>query len=158
MLASGGFRTKKEALIAAAEIETELSKGILPYLTLIPLTNYFDKWVKLYKTKLSTTTKLHYDYTSKAIKAYFGVKPLQHIKRHDYQLFLNHFGANKSKETVEKVNGHIRACVQDAVEEQIIPHDFTRKAVLIWTTPAKNANEKHLNFKESELLLMDCQH
>lgn len=68
-------------------------------------------------------------------------------------MFLNEFGANKSKETVEKVNSHIRACVKDAVEEQIIPHDFTRKAVLTWTTPSKKPNEKHLNYVDSQLLL-----
>ncbi|WP_209121139.1 hypothetical protein [Alkalihalobacillus sp. BA299] len=52
--------------------------------------------------------------------------------RHDYHLFLNKFGTNKSLETVEKSNAHIRGCVQDAVEEHIISKDFTRKAVLIF--------------------------
>jgi integrase len=148
----GGFRTKKEAQIASAEIEANLAKGIIPSLKPMPFDDYFYNWVKLYKSNLSQTTKLHYNYTYKAIKEYFGSKPLQEIKRNDYQLFLNRFGQGKSKETVEKVNIHIRSCILDALEEQIIQYDFTRKTVLTWTTPAKKPEEKHLNFGESELL------
>lgn len=149
----GGFRTKKEAQIAAAEIEAQLSKGMLPHLTPVPIDEYFDKWVKLYKTKISVTTRKHYEYTSRIIKAHFGSKPLQEITRHDYQLFINEFGSNKAKETVEKVNTHIRACVKDAMDEQIIHLDFTRNAVITYTVPAKKSEEKHLNYEESQLLL-----
>lgn len=152
LIRKGGFKTKKEAQIAAAEIEAQLSKGILPHLKPMPFDEYFEKWVNLYKSNLTKTTKLHYDYTSKAIKEYFGGRPLQEIKRHDYQLFLNKFGADKARETVEKVNTHIRGCVQDAIEEQIIQNDFTRKAVLTWTNPAKKPEEKHLNYLETKRL------
>lgn len=151
----GGFRTKKDARAAAAEMEVQLGKGIVPFLKPVPIDVYFDKWVKLYKSHLSETTQQHYKYTSKAIKSHFGSKPLQEIKRHEYQKFLNEYGYDKSKETVEKINSHIRACVKDAIEENIIQHDFTRKAVLSWTTPVKSNNEKHLNFNDSELLLKE---
>jgi integrase len=153
LIRKGGFKTKKEAQIAAAEIEANLAKGILPHLKQVPFDDYFEKWMKLYKSNLTNTTKIHYDYTYRVIKVYFGSKPLQEIKRHDYQLFLNNFGANKAKETVEKVNIHIRSCVQDAIEEQIILHDFTRKAVLTWSNPAKKPEEKHLNYFETKRLL-----
>ncbi|MDE5415503.1 site-specific integrase [Alkalihalobacterium chitinilyticum] len=156
-LRKGGFRTKKEAQIAGAEVEAQLSKGIVPHLMPAPIDEYFDKWVKLYKSTLSVTTQRHYQYTSKAIKAYFGSTPLQEITRHDYQMFLNEYGSNKARETVEKLNTHIRACVKDAVEEQIIHHDFTRKAKLTWTTPSKRSIEKHLNYQESELLLREIR-
>lgn len=151
----GGFRTKKEAQIAAAEIEAQLSKGLLPHLTPVPIDEYFDKWVKLYKTNISVTTRKHYEYTSKAINEYIGSKSMQEITRHDYQMFINEFGSNKAKETVEKVNTHIRACVKDAVDEQIINRDFTRNAKITFTTPSKKSDEKHLHYKESELLLKE---
>ncbi|WP_306821506.1 Arm DNA-binding domain-containing protein [Metabacillus litoralis] len=89
VIRKGGFKIKKEAQIAAAEIEANLAKGILPHLKQVAFDEYFEKWMKLYKSNLANTTKLHYDYTSRVIKAYFGGKPLQEIKRHDYQLFLN---------------------------------------------------------------------
>lgn len=151
----GGFRTKKEAQIAAAVIESQLSKGLLPHLTPVPIDEYFDKWVNLYKTNISVTTRMHYEYTSRAIKAYFGSKPLQEINKHDYQMFINEFGCNKAKETVQKVNTHIRSCVKDAVDEQIIHRDFTRNANIKWTVPAKKSDEKSLNYRESKLLLKE---
>lgn len=46
----GGFKTKKEAQIAAVEIEAQLSKGILPHLKPMPFDEYFEKWFKLYKS------------------------------------------------------------------------------------------------------------
>lgn len=68
----GGFRTKKEARMVAAEIELQLGKGIIPYLRPVPLDEYFKKWIRLYKAHLSITTQKHYEHTYKVIKAYFG--------------------------------------------------------------------------------------
>jgi integrase len=151
----GGFRNKKEAEIAAAELEISLNKGIIPNLKPIPFDDYFENWMRLYKNELSIATLKHYRYTLERLKEFFGSTPLQEITTYDYQEFLNNLGINKSKETVEKVNGHIRACVKDAIDEQIIPRDFTRKAVLKFTVPAKKESEKYLNFSDSELLLRE---
>ncbi|MEY9974988.1 integrase [Lysinibacillus sp. RC46] len=149
----GGFHTKKEATIAAAEIEAMLNKGIVPHLKPAPFDEYFNNWVKLYKTNLSLATLKHYDYTYNRIKEFFNSTSLQEISTQDYQKFLNQLGATRSKETVEKVNGHIRACVLDAVDEQIIPRDFTRKAELKYTVDAKEEFEKYVNYQDSILLL-----
>ncbi|MCP8615223.1 tyrosine-type recombinase/integrase [Salirhabdus salicampi] len=148
----GGFRTKGEAIAAAAEMEANLFKGVVPHLTPVPIDSYFDNWVQLYKKNSSEATLRHYKYTSERIKEHFGSKPLQEISAADYQEFINWFGEDKSKETVSKLHGHIRACVQDAKDEQIIPRDFTRKAELYYTVHPKKKEEKHLNFHDSELL------
>ncbi|MBY0123196.1 site-specific integrase [Bacillus sp. S/N-304-OC-R1] len=150
----GGFSTKKEAQIAAAEIEAKLAKGISPILKKIPFDEYFKNWIELYKApKISSTTLKHYEYSLGAVKNYFLDTPIQNIKRQDYQKFLNWFGTNRAKETVAKVHGHIKSCVKDAMEDQLIQIDFTRKAQPTWTIQAKKSEEKHLNYYESELLL-----
>ncbi|NYV68154.1 site-specific integrase [Bacillus sp. Gen3] len=150
----GGFRTKKEAQIAAAEVEAQLAKGLMPVLKKVPLDEYFENWITLYKEpKVSRVTLEHYKYSLKAVKDYFYDKPIQDIKRQDYQMFLNWLGNGKAKETVAKINGHIKSCVKDAIEDQIIQIDFTRKTELTWTVQAKKSTEKHLSFEESERLL-----
>lgn len=150
----GGFRTKKEAQVAAAEIEAQLAKGLNPISKKIPFVEYFKNWFELYKAPIvSSTTLKHYEYSLSAIRGYFLDTPIQNIKRQDYQRFLNSFGSNKAKETISKVHGHIRSCVIDALEEQIIQIDFTRKTTPTWTVHAKKPLEKHLNYKESERLL-----
>ncbi|MEC0497188.1 MULTISPECIES: tyrosine-type recombinase/integrase [Bacillus] len=148
----GGFKTKKEAMIAAAEVEAKLSKNVPVVVKEIPFDEYFEKWVNLYKQKVSDSTLSHYGYTLQEIREFFGSKPIQKIQRHDYQEFLNNYGSTKSKVSVEKLHSHIKACVEDAVEEGIIKINFTRKAVKTWTVQAKRDEEKYLNYLDSKKL------
>ncbi|WP_377559109.1 phage integrase SAM-like domain-containing protein [Ornithinibacillus salinisoli] len=77
--------------------------------------------------QVSLTTLKHYEYSLRAVNEYFLDTPIKNIKRHDYQKFLNWFGSNKAKETVAKVHGHVKSCVKDAMEDQLIQIDFTKK-------------------------------
>ena len=146
-----GFATKKEAQMAAAEIEAKLNKGLNPIIKAEPINSYFKKWVALYKSDTAKSTQTHYANTLKVIEKYFGSTPLQHIKKSDYQMFLNEYGKNKAKETVKKTNSHIRACVREAVDEGIIQTDFTRSAILTGNSSKKRI-DKHINYFDSKKL------
>lgn len=145
----GGFRTKKDAQIAAAEVEDKLRKGISLHLKLEPINAYFKQWVDLYKSNVREGTLTNYKNTIRIVDEHFGATPIQHIKKSDYQLFINTLGKDKSLEYVKKINSHIRACVLDAVDEGLLHVDFTRKVVLVGLKP-KNDSEKHLNYLESK--------
>ncbi|MGN7309880.1 tyrosine-type recombinase/integrase [Alkalicoccobacillus gibsonii] len=147
-----GFRTKKEALAAAAEIETGLRKGVTPKLKLEPFDQYFESWIAAYKSGVSKNTKARYKDSLTIVKTEFGGIPIQKISKRDYQLFLNKFGETHAISSAKKLNSHIRACVKDAIDDGIIQTDFTRKAVLTGTKE-KRPEEKHLHFEESKLLL-----
>ncbi|WP_080875591.1 tyrosine-type recombinase/integrase [Oceanobacillus timonensis] len=147
-----GFRTKKEAQIAAAEIENKMNRGMPVHLKLEPIDEYFEQWANLYKNHVSKGTRQLYDYTLNYIKEYFQDTPLQHINYNEYQAFINKLGESYSRETVKKVNSHIRACVRDAMDDGIIHIDFTRKVVLSGKD-GKRAIEKHLQYSESQTLL-----
>lgn len=151
----GGFRTKKEAEIAAREIEQLLDKGIRPHLKPEPLNEYFKDWYKLYKKNLQANTLRQYDYTLKAINDHLGDITIQKITKKRYQEFINDFGDGKAKETVSKVNSHIRECVLDAIDESIIHVDFTRKVTIYYTVESKKTSEKHLNYKDSQILISE---
>lgn len=150
----GGFRTKTEARAAAKIVEADLLKGIVPILRSDPFDEYFEQWIKDYKTDISDVTLERYYDTLDTIKEYFKGQALQNIKRRDYQLFLNDYGKTHARATSRTLNSHIRACVADAIEEEVIRVDFTRKTVITGALP-KKAEEKHLNFKESQLLLKE---
>lgn len=147
-----GFRTKKEAQVASAEAENKLNRGQFTQLESIPFNEYFENWINLYKTNISETTMRHYQYSLVAVKKYFNDNLIQKITRQEYQKFINDFGSTRAKETVEKLNSHCRACIKDAVEDRLIPFDFTRKVNLTWTVKAKKREEKHLNYEESKRL------
>ena len=100
----GGFRTAREANAAMVELEAQLAKGLNPVTKKVPFKEYFEDWIELYKVPtVSTTTLKHYEYSLNAVKEYFSGTPIQNIKRHDYQRFLNWFGSSRAKQTVDKV-------------------------------------------------------
>lgn len=147
----GGFRTKKEAMIAAADVESKLNKGIYVENKPIPFKDYFKDWYTLYKVGLTDQTIGHYEDTHRYISEYFFDKPIQDILRNDYQKFLNEYGEKYSKEVMSKVNGHIKACLEHAVEDQLIRINFANK-VKVTGKPPKNKKEKYLEFEESKRL------
>lgn len=148
-ISKGGFSTKKEAQIAAAEIESSLNKGNQVIVKEKPFSEYFNEWIELYKSNKHINTYNRYSNSYERVKEHFKDKPIQKITRADYQLFLNEYGKGKSKETVRKLNTHVRACVRDAIEEGYITVDFTRKVELNATNNAKKSEDKHLNYHDS---------
>jgi len=148
-ISKGGFATKKEAQIAAAEKELLLKKGNQVIVKDKSFAEYFNEWIELYKSNKHFNTFSRYSNSYERVKEYFKDRPIQKITRSDYQLFLNEYGKGKSKETVRKLNTHIKACVKDAIEEGYITLDFTRKVELNATNNAKKSEDKHLNYIDS---------
>ncbi|WP_312507439.1 tyrosine-type recombinase/integrase [Lysinibacillus sp.] len=148
-ISKGGFATKREAQIAAAEKELLLKKGNQVIVKEKPFSSYFEEWIELYKSNKHINTYNRYSNSVERVKEYFKDKPIQKITRADYQMFLNEYGKGKSKETVRKLNTHIRACVRDAIEEGYITIDFTRKVELNATNNVKKSEDKHLNYNDS---------
>jgi len=120
-----------------------------------PFNEYFEEWYKLYKVKIEDNTLRHYKYTLKAIEDFLGDIAIQKITKNKYQKFLNDFGEGKARETVSKVNSHIRESVLDAIDEGLIHIDFTRKATIYYTVEAKKPSEKHLDYNESTKLMKE---
>lgn len=148
----GGFKTKKEAQIAAAEVEDRLNKGRAPVARRILFADYFESWYKTFKKDVVDNTLKAYEITHDHIVEDFeGVYTLDIDKRR-YQRFLNSFGKTHAKMTTKKVNSHIRACVKDGIDEGVFVIDFTRGAVLVGNKGKPNI-DKYLDYKDSEKLL-----
>lgn len=163
----GGFKTKSEALKAAKQLEAELllknSANSFPTPSTpsivedkqskIIFAQYFYEWMILYKSNTSKVTQTHYLRTYQTILEHFKDTDIRDITKNAYQNFLNEYGSTRAKETIEKLHSQIRACVLDARDDDVIAKDFTRKAKLNYTVPAKPDDEKHLNYHEAEQLL-----
>lgn len=153
----GGFATKKEAQVAAAEVESGLQKGIVPHLRPEPFDEYFEEWLKVYKADVALNTMDRYLNTLNTIREHFGGIPIQEITKRAYQAFLNTYGLERAKDTVRKLNTHVRACVKEAVDEGIIRVDFTRGASFSGSVQSKRPEEKHLSYFESKRLLQKLE-
>ncbi|MBS4162700.1 site-specific integrase, partial [Klebsiella pneumoniae] len=126
------------AMIAAAEVEAKLNKGVAPVdRKNILFHEYFKSWVDVYKGDIEDITLKSYHTTYQTITEYFPRKYIHEISKREYQKFLNDFGSKHAKQTVRKLNTHIRACVQEAIEEGIIQIDFTRKAKIVSKVESK---------------------
>ncbi|RNC98499.1 tyrosine-type recombinase/integrase [Lysinibacillus halotolerans] len=148
----GGFRTKKEAQEAALQMEFDLKNGVLDPQKDYPIEKYFLEWFKTYKRDISDITLNSYKATHTKLLNYFGDKAIQSITKREYQQFLNDMGEQFAKTTNRKMNGFIRTCIREAIDEGLIKTDFTRN-VTITGAASKKSSEKFLDYDASQLLL-----
>ncbi|MED3733451.1 Arm DNA-binding domain-containing protein [Geobacillus stearothermophilus] len=86
----GGFRTKKEAELAAAELEKQLHKGydINAGDQLFP--EYMRNWFELYKKgKHSPEHDKNVEYSVQLVEEYFAGVKMKELTRDMYQKFIN---------------------------------------------------------------------
>lgn len=149
----GGFKTKKEAMAYATEFEMSIKNGINSFSEGITFYNYFQNWITIYKEPNSANSTLaRYANSLMVIDKYFKETELNAIKKLDYQLFINEYGRTHSKASVKKVNSHIRSCVKNAVEDDIIKKDFTNNVVLTFDSN-RTRKVTFLDVKQSKILL-----
>lgn len=150
----GGFRTKKEAESAALEMELEITRGYNPRKKDMLFSTYFNNWMQLYKKPVvSEITYKHYEYSLSTIKKFFTLWSIGDISPADYQRVINAFAETHVKETVKKLNSHIRACAKHAIDERVILTDFTKKVTLSGKKNSKNKNEKYINYSDFKKVL-----
>lgn len=120
-----GFATKAQAKLYAVELESELGKGVDVAVDPV-FADYFEQWYKTYREPhLAKNSKNQYVASIKIIKSYFKQVKLKSINRSFYQQFINDFGKNHAKGTVERLHAQIKSCVKSALADGIITKDFT---------------------------------
>ena len=115
--------------------------------------NYFYEWYQVYKyPQLQQRTRKRYEVTYHELKTYFKHTLITDITRIEYQKFINWYGRTHAKITVAKVNSIVRACINNAVLDDILYRDFTQSVTLVWNA-SKTREVDYLNMAELELLL-----
>ncbi|MBB6285229.1 tyrosine-type recombinase/integrase [Geobacillus subterraneus] len=154
----GGFRTKKEAELAAAELEKQLHKGydINAGDQLFP--EYMRNWFELYKKgKYSLAHERNIELSVQLVEEYFAGVKLKDLTRDMYQKFINEIGKNHTTATVRKRHTYIRSCLRDAIEEGIITRDPTYKVIIKGEVETKSDELKYLNFDEVKRLVAEIK-
>lgn len=149
----GGFKTKKEAQIAAAEMERrflygdDLQSGELLFET------YFERWFKKYREgKYSIENDKIYLNALNVIKKYFPDTKIKNVTREKYQDFINDYGATRSYETVRKINGKIVSCLIDAQHDGAIAKLPSHRVTLVGEK-GKQEEQKYLDEDEVKRLI-----
>lgn len=144
----GGFRTKREAEIAAAAVEAQKAEGTLKLTSEMPVATYFERWINAYKADVHQNTRLRYQNSLKWVQVYFENTKLNTLTALDYQEFLNWFGSTRSEESVKKLDSHIGACLRHAHDVGDIRYNITRGRKIQAKNIGKRAHEKYINNHE----------
>ena len=93
--------------------------------------HYFKKWIETYKKPIvAHPTYVKYENTLTQIGRYFGDVKLHQITSESYQNAINEYAKTHSKLTVSCFHKQMHACLLDAIDEQIISVDPSRKAII----------------------------
>lgn len=146
---AGTYSLKREAVAAAKKKEVELSRGSDVDLLGMSFADYYHYWFNTFKKNtVSLGRQRNYLHTGELIKDFFKDKRPNEIRRSDYQVFLNQYGKDHAKSTVEKVAGACRAAVRSAIDDDIITKDFTKNTKLVYN----KAHERKVEYlSEAEL-------
>lgn len=146
----GRFDTKKEAQLAAMEVERLVSRGldVAKGDTLFP--DYFEEWFVVFrKGKNSVKNDTDILKALKFAKENFADVKLKDLDRTTYQKALNDYAATRRTSTVQKIHIYLKASIKDAIEEGIIFKDPTYRVQAKGALPPKADVKKYLNYEEA---------
>lgn len=146
-----GFKTKSEAKIAAAEMETRLKHGDQVDKSSIPFPVYMRTWFEVFrKGKKSLRNDEDIERAVKFAEDNFAGVKLKELDRGLYQKALNKYAKGHSTNSVSKRHIYMKACLQEAIQEGIIYRDPTFKAVVAGTKKEKEEELKYISFGQAQ--------
>lgn len=145
-----GFKTKKEAQIAAAEEEKKLLNGLEVEITPTSLKYYLRDWLKLFKQDnvRKNTYILHDRNIEKHLIPYFKNINLKELKPMMYQKFINSLtDQGYSKRTVQIIHGTMNNAMKKAVSLKKIENNPCEEVII---SNKNNKEREGLKYMRSE--------
>jgi len=140
-----GFKTKKEAELAAAEFTRQLSNREVE--TEYTLEEYLNIWLDEYKdeTVKKSTMRQHRQNVKLHILPYFKKLKLSALRPIEYQKFINHlYDQNYSDRTIRIVHSTMSNAIKKALALELIRRDVT-----IGITLKRNRKQTKVQFMET---------
>lgn len=117
--------------------------------------DYYRHWVKTYKKgAVREGTYRKYLVSIKHVERLVPNLKLNEITRMEYQQLLNEYAKTHEKETVTGFHHQLRAAILDAVDDDLIRKNPTRKVVIKGKSPRKK-KQKYLDAFELKLFLKE---
>lgn len=150
---AGYFDRRKDAVATAERVRDELQEQLNPDLTEITLADYYQRWYQLYKEQgITRITQNRYKVIGNVLTKYFNKKKLKDVRKSDYQAFINWYGADHARDSVNKLNGAVKKMVSFALDDEIIRKDFTSNIQVI-ANKDRERKVEYLNQKETAVLM-----
>ncbi|WP_166626892.1 site-specific integrase [Jeotgalicoccus sp. S0W5] len=144
-----GFATKKEAQARIQKIITDVAHGV-DSSSNESLFDYYERWVDTYKLNIvSDKSYNRFISTLKKMEDYFPPNMrLKDLDQDQYQSFINHYAEGLTKNSVLKMHQQVRACLEDAVYNGLIPRNPTYRAKVWGTVAPKKEEYKYMQLQQ----------
>lgn len=114
---------------------------------------YYEEWIRVYKAgAIRDVTLKKYEMTAKWLRALAPELKVSEINRSAYQELINSYAEKHERQTTMDFHHQLKAAVMDAVDEQLIERDPTRK-VVIKGKPPGDKKQKYISRYELQRLL-----
>jgi len=135
-----GFKTKKEAQLAAAAIQQELAQGTFIAEKDISFKEFVSEWIKLYQTSVKVSTVRVRHHESGKLMEYFEGHQVKQISKKMYQdVLVNLYEEGYALNTIAGIHSTGKMIFSKAVELEVIKNDPTQYAKL--PRPQKTVEE-----------------
>jgi len=125
----GGFRTKKEAEDAAAQLQVDLSQGTYIQEKDITFRDFAKDWIKRYSLQVKKGTARIRQNEVNNLQHYFDLIKLKDITKKQYQdTLLDLMARGYAENTIAGIHGTARMIFKKAVELDVIKNDPTQFA------------------------------
>lgn len=115
--------------------------------------DYYKKWITVYKEgAIRPITMNKYKMAHQWLVKLIPTLTVGDIDRISYQQLLNDYAQNHERQTTMDFHHHIKCAILDAVDEGLISHDPTRKAIIKGKEP-RAKKQKYLNQFELHKLI-----
>lgn len=117
--------------------------------------DYYKQWITIYKDgAIRSVTMNKYNMAYTWIQKLVPSLRLRDLDRITYQQILNDYAKEHERQTTMDFHHHLKCAILDAVDEGLIPHDPTRKAIIKGKPPGEK-KLKYLNQYELHKLIED---
>ena len=115
--------------------------------------NYYARWITIYKEgAIRDVTMQKYLMTQSWLERLIPTLKVHELTRISYQKLLNDYAKVHERQTTMDFHHQLKASILDAVDENLIDRDPTRKAIIKGKKPTEKKN-KYLNQFELQQLL-----
>ncbi len=153
----GGFKTKKEAQMAAAEVEKEVFENTYVQEQNITFQEFKLEWLKTYRDTAKISSVRNRQHNLDHLNRFFGNKKIKDITRKQYQAMLASLhNAGYAFNTLDGIHATGRMVFRKAVEFNIIkdsPCDFAKIPRKVETVEEVESSKGEIKFMEKEELI-----
>lgn len=114
--------------------------------------DYFDHWIEEYKDgAIREVTMKKYQNTSRWLRQIAPDLKLKDVTRREYQFIINQFAQEHEKQTVQDFHHQLKSSLKDAIDDDYIKKDPTRKVNITGKLPTE---KKTKYISESEIIAL----